>query len=305
MDFFLAFTFASKEDLAWDPMMKCWWDGIAGSPFQYDITAWHMDTGENVVYRTQQLLSDVGANHIRGRGTRVWRVKKVIEHGGVGETEFILKDSWVDSSRKREGKVLAEIHQSTKDPEVIAQLNEILLTMSMHGDVYIGDTVDQTVSGDYRDTIIRDNNVKFSLNHVSSSQTATGSSGEELNDNKKGKAVVIRIDEPVGDYPRHVEEPEEESKTLYYSSKVHYRIVFKEVCVPLHSITSLRYYVYMLFKASLGKRHRLNHHLCSSQLSQPSAPFTASDGSTEISVPGISSYTASRLSLRISNTRSQ
>lgn len=236
--------------------MKCRWNGVVGSPFQYDITVRDMDTGQNVVYRTEELLSDVGANHIRGRGTRVWKVKTVFRNHRVSKTEFILKDSWVDSGRKREGKVLAEIRGSTKDTEVMAQLDEILLTMLMHGDAYIDGAIDQTVSGDYRDTIIRDNNVKFSLNHVSPNQTATGSSGEELNDYKKGKAVVIRIDEPVGDYrdPPPVEEPEDAIEPLYYSSKVHYRIVFKEVCKPLHSITSLRCYVFMLFKACRGKQ---------------------------------------------------
>lgn len=235
--------------------MKCRWNGVVGSPFQYDITVRDMDTGQNVVYRTEELLSDVGANHIRGRGTRVWKVKTVFRNHRVGKIDFILKDSWVDSNRKREGKVLAEIRGSTKDEVILAQLNKILLTMSMHGDVYIDDTVDHTVSGDYRNTIIRDNNVKFSLNHVSPNQTATGSSGEELNDNKAGKAVVIRIDEPVGDFrdPAPVEEPQEAIEPLYYCSKVHYRIVFKEVCVPLHNITSLRQYVFMLLKASRGK----------------------------------------------------
>lgn len=255
VEFFLSFTFASKEELGWDPTMKCRWNGVVGSPFQYDITVRHMDTKQDVVYRTQELVSDVGANHIRGRGTRVWRVKKVSKNHRVGKTDFILKDAWVDSGRTREGKVLAKIRGSTKDPEVIAKLDEILLHMSMHGDVYIGDTMDQTVSGPYRDAIIRDNKVKFSLNHVSPNQTATGSSGEELKDNKKGKAVVIRIDEPVGDYrdPPPVEKPEDAIEPLYYPSKVHYRIVFKEVCVPLHSINSLRSYVYLLYKATRGK----------------------------------------------------
>lgn len=277
VDFFLAFIFSSKEELGWDPTMKCRWNGIVGSPFQYDITVRDMVTGGNFVYRTEKLVSDVGANHIRGRGTRVWQVKKVSRNHRVGKTDFILKDSWVDSGRQREGKVLAAIRASTKDATITAQLNKILLTMSMHGDVYIGDTVDQTVSGDYRDTIIRDNKVTFSLNHVSPNQTATGSSGEELNDNKAGKAVVIRIDEPVGDYrdPPPIEEPEDAIEPLYYSSKVHYRIVFEEVCVPLHSITSLRHYVYMLLKACLGKKHRLPPELCSILLFQPSVPFTA------------------------------
>lgn len=171
------------------------------------------------------------------------------------------KDSWVDPDRPREGKTLADIRAST-DEGVLAQLNKILLTMSIHGDVHINDTLDQTVSGDYRDTFVKNNKVTFSLNHATAYQDETGSSEEELNDFKKGKAFVIMVDEPIGSSP--VGAPEDTREPFYYSSKVHYRIVFEEVCVPLHSITSLRYYVYMLFKASLGKQLRSTPDLRSS-----------------------------------------
>ena len=58
---------------------------------------------EPLVFRTDGLINDDGAKSPLGRGTRVWRVKRLVD----GEPDDsapgrVLKDSWVDEDRDRE-----------------------------------------------------------------------------------------------------------------------------------------------------------------------------------------------------------
>lgn len=242
IQFFLAFTFASREELGWDPTMRSLWNGVVGSSFQYDITVRDMDTTEEKVYRTEKLISDVGADHIRGRGTRVWKVHQVLANGGLSKDVRVLKDVWIDSDRVREGKVINDILSSTEDTEIKAELAAILLTKETHGDVYVGGVVDHTIDGPSRDKYIRNNTTKFFLRHESpSSSTDTNT-----------RSTIV-IDMPVGscnDGP--APKPKEVAEPIYYHSKFHYRIVFEEECATLHSIKSMRATVFVLTNACLG-----------------------------------------------------
>ena len=61
---------------------------------------------EPLVFRTDGLINDDGAKSPLGRGTRVWRVKRLVD----GEPDAsapgrVLKDSWVDEDRDREGEI--------------------------------------------------------------------------------------------------------------------------------------------------------------------------------------------------------
>lgn len=222
--------------------MKSLWNGVSGSPFQYDITVRELDTTEEKVYRTEELISDVGADHIRGRGTRVWKVHQVLAEGALSTDVRVLKDAWIDSDRVREGKVMNDILSSTDDPSVKARLAAILLTKETHGDVYVGGIVDHTIDGPSRDKYIRNNTTKFFLRHESpNSSTDTNT-----------RSTIV-IDMPVGscnDGP--APKPKEVAEPIYYHSKFHYRIVFEEACVTLHSIKSMRASVFVLMKACRG-----------------------------------------------------
>lgn len=243
IQFFLAFTFASRQELGWDPTMKSLWNGAAGSPFQYDITVRDMDTKEEKAYRTEELISDVGADHIRGRGTRVWKVHQVLAGGALSADVRVLKDAWIDSDRLCEGKVMDNIVGSTSDPEVKTRLKTILLTKETHGDVYIGDAADHTIAGPSRDKYIKNNTTKFVLRHETPSSSA---------DTNTRSTIVI--DMPVGscnDGPAR--KPKEVAEPIYYHSKLHYRIVFEEACVTLHSIKSMGDFLFILAKACGGE----------------------------------------------------
>lgn len=223
--------------------MKSLWNGAAESPFQYDITVRDKDTEEDRVYRTEELISDVGADHIRGRGTRVWKVHEVLADGGLSSNLRVLKDAWIDSDRMREGQIMDEILSSTDDPEKKAQLEAILLTKETHGDVYVDGVADHTIEGPSREKYIKNNEVNFSLKHVSPNASAETAS----------RSTIV-IDMPVGSRMEPpAPKPEEVADPVYYHSKYHYRIVFKEACSSLHNIVSLRDFVFMLMKTSIGE----------------------------------------------------
>lgn len=262
--------------------MKSLWNGTVGSPFQYDITVRDMDTEEEKVYRTGELISDVGADHIRGRGTRVWKVHQVSADGSLSTAVRVLKDAWIDSDRVREGKVMGEILSSTDDPKTKARLKAILLTKETHGDVYINGAVDHTIDGPSRDKYIKNNATKFFLRHE------TPSSSAETNTRS-----TIVIDMPVGsrrDPP--APKPAEVAEPVYYHSKFHYRIVFEEVCETLHSITSMRDFVFVLMKSCRGTNLScvLLQPAYSDILAQHFIHFTKSVGFTAISATGTSWY---------------
>lgn len=92
---FFAFTYASYDDLGWDDTMVLHWDGdtpqydITVQPFPIPTTADSPGKNPNRV-RTKGLLSGVGAEHLRGRGARVWSINEFVD-GKVGKEAFILK----------------------------------------------------------------------------------------------------------------------------------------------------------------------------------------------------------------------
>ncbi|CAE7175721.1 unnamed protein product [Rhizoctonia solani] len=71
---------------------------------KYNITVYNSDTGQATVYRTVEAISLSGANRMSGPGTRVWKVRKVVDGHVVGP-EYALKDAWV-----REDRVAEHVH---------------------------------------------------------------------------------------------------------------------------------------------------------------------------------------------------
>ena len=86
--FFLSLLYAEPHELGWDPTIKRISPrDVKGPAVQYDIKV------GDVWYRTQRLLSNAGAEVLRGRGTRVWEARKL---------EFsVAQDNDVQPSLKR------------------------------------------------------------------------------------------------------------------------------------------------------------------------------------------------------------
>ena len=105
--------YSSEEALGRDMSMTPIWNGDRAITPQYDILV-HTQESELApvvvkTFRTVKLLSGIGAETIRGRGTRVWAVHAV-EDGKVDDSHtYVLKDGWVDSDRMPEAKVVAAI----------------------------------------------------------------------------------------------------------------------------------------------------------------------------------------------------
>ena len=133
--------FAEPHALGFDPTMAlvCGPDGQR----DYDITI-RSQHGEDVVYRTCGVLFDAGSDHLVGRGTRVWKAARIDPSSGkVGSETVVLKDSWVDTPREREGDILARIRRSASPKDKTA-LDGFLLTVLEFGDVIIAGQPDCT-----------------------------------------------------------------------------------------------------------------------------------------------------------------
>ena len=174
---------------------------------------------------------------MRGRGTRVWEVIELDADGKVkaGET-CVLKDSWVNLERRREGQILVDIRAAAAKlgPESIETtiMNECFLTVITYGDVRVGGQVDKTRHWDLPKTCGA-KTVKLgpkACNTVQSSISALGSVTLEL---MKAKMTT--------------------QQHTHFSAKIHHRIVFKEVCTTILDVRSLSEAFRYLSEAVLGK----------------------------------------------------
>ena len=110
---------------------------------QYEITVYDSPTGEDIVYRTLELISSIAADGITGRGTRVWSAYRK----GTSPTETkVIKDYWVDVDRTWEGHIYSAIRDDAKVlPEKDqARLHRHLPTIDSHGDVLLRHATDVT-----------------------------------------------------------------------------------------------------------------------------------------------------------------
>ncbi|EKM48776.1 uncharacterized protein PHACADRAFT_132196 [Phanerochaete carnosa HHB-10118-sp] len=95
--FFLRILYAERHALGFDETIVRLPPGEGESDVPYEI-----EVGGKW-YRTQRLISAIGAESIRGRGTRVWEVKELDGPGGVEIGPcMVLKDGWPDYDRDRE-----------------------------------------------------------------------------------------------------------------------------------------------------------------------------------------------------------
>jgi hypothetical protein len=91
-------------------------------------------------------MSSYGAEPLQGRGTRVFEAVELDGNGEPNGSLVVLKDSWVDSDRMREGDILASLHAAADEED--KQLVEAhFLTTICHGDVRTDlDIVDDTAT---------------------------------------------------------------------------------------------------------------------------------------------------------------
>ncbi len=94
------------------------------------------EDGESLVYRTVELISDLAVESIIGKGTRVWKVIRLQDGEPFGEPA-VLKDSWVDKDRPREGAICQELRSLHGPDGPPPELADALLTVECYGNVFI------------------------------------------------------------------------------------------------------------------------------------------------------------------------
>jgi hypothetical protein len=181
---------------------------------------------KNVIYRTDDLINGDGAKSLKGRGTRIWRVHEVVDKKVDLMRSGVLKDFWVDDDRKPEGEILEDIKGQPGLPETVVQgLRGLLLTPIAMGDVFVEGFRDSTCSLITRGANIPGTAAPFPLEVRSSYKPS----------HARTIPTVQTDDDRV---PQ--EEPLRKKKVINVHSKFHHRVVFKEECVTLSKVTSLK-----------------------------------------------------------------
>ena len=203
--FFSALLFAEPFELGWDTTIAFRKDRNGDS--QYDITIEDAG-GKRTVYRTLELVSYTRSELEMGKATRIWRAVE-LRGGSPHGDPVILKDVWRHEELSREGDTLEAIRQSESSPAIQRLLSRRLLTVLHHGDVIIRTEAGRNAHVD-RTRLHTDNVVCFRRNQP---------------------LVDPRFASPHAQREPHFIPPD--GRRMLLGSRVHYRIVFKEVCTPL------------------------------------------------------------------------
>ena len=256
--------YADETQLGWDPTMQ------RESPREYVGDVQYTIECDGVTYRTVRLISDVGAEAIRGRGTRVWEVREVKKNGKEDPTPRVLKDSWVDADREREGKILESIREEAQGLPGDFNFDKYFMRAKAHSDVYIDGVQDNT------HLLIRR---RGSLDGMLNEPPLLIKSGPPKNSKLPSNAGTKGATQvPEDDAPDLVE----------YSAKIHYRIVFTEVGTTIAEVDSLA--AAMLAMTGVVKGEHLNppRFVMSNSDTKPWRFSTNAGGYTATSVSAIS-----------------
>ncbi|GJE97362.1 hypothetical protein PsYK624_135780 [Phanerochaete sordida] len=203
VSFFIRIMWAKPHELGLDSTIVRQPSPDTHGGVQYDILV-----GDKW-YRTQRLISAIGAESPRGRGTRVWEVRELDKCGGTESgPSLVLKDSWVDQDRPREAKILDDIRASVTSKGDWKLLKQHLLTVRNSADVLV-----EGVPDDMRFVMRR---------AIVPIWEETIPVKKDLHANKQSQ------DEPHPPVAAVVPERASEQHVVYHR-KVHHRVVFKEM----------------------------------------------------------------------------
>ncbi|KAI6016905.1 hypothetical protein BKA83DRAFT_4329397 [Pisolithus microcarpus] len=218
--FFCSLAFANEQQLGWDPTVQrvC----VEGKP-QYNITVC-TDEGKETVYQTTKMISDFSADAMQGRGTRVFQVRLTLQNGQPvhNAQPFVLKDSWRELDRAREDEILVQIFDGLGkkyDTKKVSEARKYFLTVLAAGDVIVDGKKDKTAS------LLRDADElppDFGLHRLPADDLP------EWKPTRTGEGLA----------PNFSCVPPSVKKSKIHH-RTHYRLVFKEVCEPIHDLKRL------------------------------------------------------------------
>lgn len=215
--------FSDATSLGWDPTMT-YVPASGTEAGYYTIQVPSQDGTTVTVYRTLDIISDIGTNTTRGRGTRVWKIVKTTDPKGK---TAVLKESWIDSERDREGDILKQLRDSAKTDDQKNTMSLCFLTVQVNGDVMINSKADTSLSQDVCDTLVGRGD-RFVLDDSDYDQLLVHI--ERISKTPEGTGAHThpqgyRVEAPV---KRHT-----------YRTKTRYRVVFNEYCTRLSDEPSL------------------------------------------------------------------
>ena len=175
---------------------------------QYDYTVEDAD-GRQITYRTSKLIAHSTSDDVGGKGTRIWKAVR-LEDGQPCGAPLVLKDVWIHEELSREGQNLADIRLSDSSEPAQKLFDRTLLTVLHDGDVVI--RPQSALDPPYRDcTRLHANNARALL---------------------YGHSYVDSRFEPP-DRSRDFGIDCVTKNRAVRGRRVHYRIVFKEICTPI------------------------------------------------------------------------
>ena len=224
--------------------------------WNYQITVKGRDNQENVVtkvYRTIDIIADRSSN-LRGRATRVYEAYEVGNPGSI----VVIKDSWLDVNRDKEGDTLQELLKDASDDE-----KAMFLTVLIHGVVEIDGKEDLTRDLLMKGYLVSTDPPKANNNTGNSNKVVVDALEKimakaviddgRVEDIKPGDLIytatifeILRPWKPAVSQPESlVTSPDVSSpsktkdRPREYGPKAHYRIVFKERGQSLYSMSFL------------------------------------------------------------------
>ncbi|KAL5479069.1 hypothetical protein ACEPAI_2357 [Sanghuangporus weigelae] len=207
----LAFAFASKEELGWDTTIQA----VVGNDGK---RAYHIDI-DGDKYETVQILSDIGADGLLSRATRVWIVRLI----GTASL-FVLKDIWVDDERSLEHTIHRMILDDIEVKFGTDGRNEAaahLVTPVAHCLVHINGVLDHTTTVMMRGLLPPlDKKYCFKVKQQHKNDPGTTSVGIPL--------VLTSL--------RELKSRIQESQHIH---RIHYRVTFEEIGDPIYKQVSL------------------------------------------------------------------
>ncbi|KAI0085368.1 hypothetical protein BDY19DRAFT_996900 [Irpex rosettiformis] len=215
--------FATRSKLGYDPSISPAERTRDQRTTKYSIKV--TGQGREATYVTHQVLVNINAEAMQGRATRVWRGKKADEKGRPAGHNTVIKDCWIDTDRKREGDILAEILEAARtstNPDHLVNIKNHFLTVVHHGDVLVDGVKDTTLSL-RRGTDFPEPRKFLNLERCSSTT-------KEVD---KPPVGIVTLDKNTVNWLNKFERADDKS---------HYRIVFdsEENCDPIDTLTSGR-----------------------------------------------------------------
>ncbi|KAH7320520.1 hypothetical protein B0J17DRAFT_710812 [Rhizoctonia solani] len=182
--------------------------------------------GTNNVYRTIGILSDAGTNSMVCRGSRIWKVQKIVD-GLPSGSVYTLKDIWLGDDRIPEHEILNKIW---KEQPGYAQY---FLTPLDYCFVPLDPDNPQIPDSTHK-TLGREIYLELT-GRILSTHTRLSSTRWTHSEVLKGQRTRSALEDGVGD-PDNI--PNLLNKFGGHSkhARQHYRIVFKEVGIPVHGL---------------------------------------------------------------------